>query len=338
MMRRLVLPVVITTAWTGMLAGAGVLEVLVHLPARTKIGAQAYLEYMRATLLTRGIVLYPLLGIGGALLAWAAFGIALKCRAPARIKILLGTAAIATLLGMTAARLGAKIVRSLGAPETPRALAQQLDRFATLSTIRVGFVEVTFCCLLCVVALLAGLGRQPGKLVLLMLITTACVAILGGASLPMMIVDRPAWHRIGPVAYTEYARVTDMGPARFIYPPLAWAGAFLATGSWRVARKTPSERGVRVALGVATACAWLVLVMTAGAAPNLLRAGSSPNDPAVLAPLLARFQAWSIPRAIFLVATFWAMLAALACAALRAETTTVGGLEKRRESVLGASG
>jgi hypothetical protein len=35
-------------------------------------------------------------------------------------------------------------------------------------------------------------------------------------------------------------------------------------------------------------------------------------DETVLAPLLDRFVAWSIPRAAFLVATFWAVLSALA--------------------------
>jgi hypothetical protein len=168
---------------------------------------------------------------------------------------------------------------------------------------------------LVLVLVLVRSGTRP--LVPLMVVATVCTSILGGASIPMMIVDRPAWHSIGAVAYTEYARATDFDRARFIYIPLAWGGALLVSAAMVMARRSRADRRVQISLATATACAWLVLAMTAGAAPNLLRALASPHDEAVLAPLLARFVAWSIPRAVFLVGTFWAMLSALAMQTIR---------------------
>jgi hypothetical protein len=148
-----------------------------------------------------------------------------------------------------------------------------------------------------------------------MVIGAAWSAILGGASIPMTIVDRPAWHTIGAVAYTQYARVTDMGPGEFLYPPLAIGGAILICATFFLAWKVAARQRFKIWLAIAAASSVLVLLMTLGAAPNLLKAGSSPDDPAVLAPLLERFDFWSVPRAVFLVATFWAML--LATAAFR---------------------
>jgi hypothetical protein len=149
----------------------------------------------------------------------------------------------------------------------------------------------------------------------MMVIGAAWSAILGGASIPMTIVDLPAWHTIGAVAYTQYARVTDMGPGEFLYPPLAIGGAILICATFFLAWKVAARQRFKIWLGIAAASSVLVLLMTLGAAPNLLKAGSSTDDPAVLAPLLERFDFWSVPRTVFLVATFWAML--LATAAFR---------------------
>ena len=315
--RNLVLGVACATAWTGILAGTGLVQVVVHMPARTRIGDAGYLAYLQATALSRGAVLYPLVGIVGLSLDLAVLAIAIRVRTHMLVR-LLGAAMIAASLGLVTAIRALPAARALRDAVDSPATSALLDRFGTTTIVRVLFVEATFACLfVALVALARGANAGDRRLLRWMVVTTLTVFVLGGAGVPMMIVDRPAWLRIGAVAYVEYARVTDTGNGRFVYIPLAWAGAFLCTATFALARRWGAERAERRWLGCAAACAWLVLATTAGAAPALLRALASPSDERVLTPLLARFDFWSIPRSAFLLGTFWSMIAALATRALR---------------------
>ncbi|TLZ94134.1 MAG: hypothetical protein E6K04_02135, partial [Methanobacteriota archaeon] len=56
----------------GLLAGASLDKAITQLPARRKIGLRAMAEYHRATDLSPGLFLYPILGLGAPLLTWAA--------------------------------------------------------------------------------------------------------------------------------------------------------------------------------------------------------------------------------------------------------------------------
>ncbi len=53
------------------LGDAGVDRLLLQLPARRRLGAVAYAHYVHATELRNGLIVYPLLGIGGPLCCWA---------------------------------------------------------------------------------------------------------------------------------------------------------------------------------------------------------------------------------------------------------------------------
>ncbi len=59
----------IATAVNGLLAGLNVDTALVKLPARRRIGVEAYATFARGNDLGNGLVVYPLLGVGAALLA-----------------------------------------------------------------------------------------------------------------------------------------------------------------------------------------------------------------------------------------------------------------------------
>src|SRR2546425_1197659 len=48
--------------------------------------------------------------------------------------------------------------------------------------------------------------------------------ILGGAGIDRLIVQIPAWYRIGPVAFARYARAADLGNGLFRYPLLGISG------------------------------------------------------------------------------------------------------------------
>src|SRR5438067_13926479 len=93
-MKKALLPAVaVSAAWQSILAGTSVVGIVVFLPARRTIGATAYARFARATDLGRGRVLYPLLGIGGFVLSWATFLLALLTGAPRRLTVPLGLAA-----------------------------------------------------------------------------------------------------------------------------------------------------------------------------------------------------------------------------------------------------
>src|SRR5205807_9178719 len=62
----------------GLLAGASLDKALTQLPARRKIGLRAMAEYHRATDVGPRVFSYPLLGVGAALLTWAAAGALLQ--------------------------------------------------------------------------------------------------------------------------------------------------------------------------------------------------------------------------------------------------------------------
>jgi hypothetical protein len=146
---------------------------------------------------------------------------------------------------------------------------------------------------------------------LLTAFTAAWDAILAGAAWAQLLIHLPARHRIGVVAYSDYARVTDMGPGLFFYTPLAFGSLILNSVLFWLSLRGHVGRKVTMPLGAAAASSAMVLLTTTQAAPALLAVRRAPNQEEVLAPLLDRFNAWSIVRGVFLQAAFWATLWAL---------------------------
>jgi len=64
--------VVAATVFTGLLAGASLVQSIIQLPTRHRLGVIAYSQYSRASDLGNGIFLYGTLGVGAALLNIAA--------------------------------------------------------------------------------------------------------------------------------------------------------------------------------------------------------------------------------------------------------------------------
>ena len=79
--KRFTLLLAIATAVNVLWAGAATFRVLIDLPARHRLGPVAFAELSRATDLARGLVFYPMAGIGSALLACAAWFFAVRTRA-----------------------------------------------------------------------------------------------------------------------------------------------------------------------------------------------------------------------------------------------------------------
>jgi hypothetical protein len=129
----------------GLLAGTSLDQSIKQLPARHRIGIQAYSAYSQASDLANGILFYAVLGIGAALLA-IAFAIAAHLAdAPAstRLPANLG-AALAVLHSLATAQAAPANFSQRQAQGDPVALTRVFDRFARWQTVRVALQLAAF--------------------------------------------------------------------------------------------------------------------------------------------------------------------------------------------------
>ncbi|HVV51806.1 MAG TPA: hypothetical protein VHO06_19215 [Polyangia bacterium] len=147
----------IAVLFEGFRAGAGTFRVLLDLPARGRLGALAFAEFSRATdLSTTGVVFYVVFGVGGALVTGLAWLIAARRQAPALIRRLLATSAVASLLVLLLTTQAAPLMWRIGsAPPAPVLLADLLDRFTAWTVARVVCVDVSFAAALTALTLVA---------------------------------------------------------------------------------------------------------------------------------------------------------------------------------------
>ena len=117
-----------------------------------------------------------------------------------------------------------------------------------------------------------------------MLLTVAAGVNLvwAGAVILRVVVDLPARHRIGSIAFAELSRATDLATGLVFYPVSAGGAALLAGASAVAAATTRASSRIRRASIMAAACTAMVLALTTLAAPIMFQIGSSPNDADVL--------------------------------------------------------
>jgi len=128
-------------------------------------------------------------------------------------------------------------------------------------------------------------------------------AILGAIGIDRLMVQIPGWYRVGPQVFATYARATDLGNGKFLYPLLGIGGPVLTLAALAAALVQHAPTQLVILLVVAVALCVLHSVTTARAAPAMLRVGRVGSDEAALSPLLDRFVGWSIPRAMLQVLT-----------------------------------
>ena len=103
----------LATAFNGLLAGLNVDTALVKLPARRRIGVLSYATFARGNDLGNGRVVYPLLGIGAALLTILATILAFAEQEPAALLVPLVLATVLSLLHTFATTRAAPVMLSL---------------------------------------------------------------------------------------------------------------------------------------------------------------------------------------------------------------------------------
>jgi Domain of unknown function (DUF1772) len=141
--------IALATAMNGLLSGLNVDTALVKLPARRRIGAVAYATFARGNDLGNGLVAYPLLGVGAALLTLLATALAYADRSRVEVLLLLSLASLLSLLHTFTTTRAAPVMLSLkDAPYDEAILTAKLDRFARWHAVRATFQVVAFFVLL----------------------------------------------------------------------------------------------------------------------------------------------------------------------------------------------
>ena len=148
----------------------------------------------------------------------------------------------------------------------------------------------------------------------LLAVTVAINGLLAGASFDVGVVKLPTRHRIGPVAYANFARGNDLGNGLVVYPASGISAALLVFATTVTTYFVGGTSTVTVPLLLACAGTVAHSACTAKAAPIMLSLRRTMDEEAVLAAKLDRFAFWHGLRAVLQIATFvvllWALVAA----------------------------
>ncbi len=145
----------------------------------------------------------------------------------------------------------------------------------------------------------------------LILAATATDGLLAGASLDQSIKQLPARHRIGLVAYSEYSRVSDLGPGILWYGILGVGAAVLTIAAAVVAFFQGVPPASATWLYAAAGLAVLHSLATTEAALTNFSQRQVDKDEVAMARVFDRFERWQTLRAALQVLNFGAMLWAL---------------------------
>src|SRR5918997_1199851 len=152
----------------------------------------------------------------------------------------------------------------------------------------------------------------PETTLFLIVAATATDGLLAGASLDQSIKQLPARHKIGPVAYSEYSRASDLGPGILWYGILGVGAAVLTIAAAVSALVQGVPPASATPLYVAAGLALLHSLATTQAAPTNFSQRRVVKDEATLTRVFDRFERWQTLRVVLQVLTFGAMLWALA--------------------------
>ena len=148
--------------------------------------------------------------------------------------------------------------------------------------------------------------------------TVGFEGLRAGAGTFRMMLDLPARATIGPVAFAQFSRATDLSAVGVpFYVVYGIGGALLTAATAIAALRLQVEREVKLLTGISALASVLILALTAKAAPLMFAVGASPNDPQILGPLLDRFTMWTNWRIGLADLSFVCVLLALAHLSMR---------------------
>lgn len=153
---------------------------------------------------------------------------------------------------------------------------------------------------------------MSARSVSLIAVATAVDGLLAGASLDQSIKQLPARHRIGVLAFSAYSRASDQANGVAWYAALGVGGAVLTLAAAAAAVLAAASAQQRQPLLLAGGLSIAHTLTTARAAPINISQRSVGDDERALERIFDRFERWQTARAILQLATFLAMLRALA--------------------------
>jgi hypothetical protein len=146
---------------------------------------------------------------------------------------------------------------------------------------------------------------------ILILAATVVTGLLAGVGLDKSLVQLPARHRMGVVAFAAFSRANDLSNGLIVYPVLGIGAALLTI----IAALAAVLRGTPLAhawpLYISALLALLHSVTTTRAAPNMLSLRQPTNDEARLTETFNRFAKWHNVRAVLLLLNFVVLIWAL---------------------------
>jgi hypothetical protein len=151
---------------------------------------------------------------------------------------------------------------------------------------------------------------------ILIIAATVLHGLIAGTGVDRVLVQMPAWRRVGARAWAVYSRHADLGNGLFLYPFEAIGGALLTLAAaviFTLNHSLPRSGAMPIYLALLFAIAGLLA--TVRAAPKMLSLRRIDDDPAALQGAFEGFDRWGAVRAILQVLAFganlWSLIALL---------------------------
>src|SRR5690349_13861487 len=146
---------------------------------------------------------------------------------------------------------------------------------------------------------------------ILILVAVALNGMLVGASLDQSIKQLPARHRIGVVAYSAYAKASDLGNGIVWYAIIGLGSALITLVAAVMIFSQQNNAPYTVPIYLAAGLSILHSLATTQAAPTMFSQRRHENDEAALVTIFNRFERWQTIRAVLQLLTLLALLWAL---------------------------
>ncbi len=301
--------VLVAAALHLLLAGAGVVRLLVQFPSRRALDPVDLARYFRATDLARGFWLYPLLGAGGPVVTWIAFGLALTTAVGGDVFLLLAaSSALAALHVFTTTRAAPVMMRIGHTEDRADRLAPLIERFVRWSRPRTALQVLTAGTLTWALMVLAPVSPLPVVLAILLPISLALESVLAGAAADQAVVHLPARAKLGDAAYAAYLQAVDLKIGRRVYPAIGLSSIVAMTGVLLATLVTTDAWPRAVLAACALAASLAALVSTRVSVPALAGlARATTRPPAAALDAFVRLgRRWALTLLLA-----WAVLLAL---------------------------
>jgi hypothetical protein len=146
---------------------------------------------------------------------------------------------------------------------------------------------------------------------ILILVATIVTGLLAGISFDKSLVQLPARHRLGVVAFAAFSRANDLSNGLILYAALGIGAALFNVLAALAALLQGIPFGHASPLYIAALLALLHSFTTTRAAPNMFSLRQPTNDEAQLTETFNRFAKWHNVRAFLQFLNFVALIWAL---------------------------